>query len=147
MRKIVPAIWRKTKPKIVAEIDRLLADHCEGEIACLLNEQGWRTSAGAKFTSRIVNKLRWSYKLKRRYERLREQGLLTAKEVAQIVGSVAGRMKYWRQLGVLSGTRYSEKDEYLYPRPSLALIEEILRRRGLRGKKHRETSMTLNHSN
>jgi DNA invertase Pin-like site-specific DNA recombinase len=138
---------RKTNSEIVAEIDRLLADHCEGEIASLLNEQGWRTSAGAKFTSRIVNKLRWSYKLKRRYERLREQGLLTAREVAQILGGAASRIKYWRHLGVLSGTRYSEKDEYLYPRPSLTLIEEILRRRGLRGKKHRETSTTLNHSN
>jgi DNA invertase Pin-like site-specific DNA recombinase len=37
---------RKTKPEIVAAIDRLLADHTEGEIAPLLNELGWRSSGG-----------------------------------------------------------------------------------------------------
>ena len=140
------AAWalRKTKPEIVAEIDRLLADHCEGEIAHLLNEKGWRSSGGAAFTFRIVNHLRWTYKLKTRYERLREGGLLTAREVARIIGGVASRIKYWRHLGLLSGARYSEKSEYLYPRPASAVIEEIHRRRGLRGRKPR---MALNHSN
>ena len=56
------AAWalRKTKPEIVAEIDRLLDDHCEGEIAGLLNAKGWRSSGGAAFTFRIVNHLRWN---------------------------------------------------------------------------------------
>ena len=129
---------RKTKPEIVAEIDRILDGHCEGEIAHLLNAMGWRSSGGAVFTFRIVNHLRWTYKLKTRYQRLVEKGLLTAREVAQIIGGVTSRIKDWRHLGVLSGTRYNEKDEHLYPRPSSALIAEIRRRRGLRGRKEQE---------
>ena len=136
------AAWalRKTKPEIVAEIDRLLDDHCEGEIAGLLNEKGWRSSGGAAFTFRIVNHLRWTYKLKTRYQRLRERGLLTAREVAQIVGGVASRIKDWRHRGVLTGTRYNEKDEHFYPRPSPSVVAEIRRRRGLRGRKQQETN-------
>jgi len=126
---------RKTKPEIVAEIDRLLDDYCEGEIAHLLNEKGWRSSGGATFTFHIVDRLRWTYRLKSRYERLRERGLLTAREVAQIVGGAASQIKAWRHRGVLTGTRYNEKSEYLYPRPTPAVIAEIRRRRGLRGKK------------
>lgn len=135
------AAWalRKTKPEIVAEIDRLLDDHCEGQIAGLLNEKGWRSSGGAAFTFRIVNHLRWAYKLKTRYQRLRERGLLTAGEVARIVGGAASRIKDWRHLGLLNGTRFNEKDEHLYPRPSPSVIAEIRRRRGLRGRKEHET--------
>ena len=129
---------RKTKPEIVAEIDRLLADHTEGQIAQILNEKGWRSSGGAAFTFSIVNHLRWTYKIKTRYERLRENGLLTAREVAQIIGGRASSVKSWRHLGVLSGVRFSEKHEYLYPRPTHELIQEIQRRRGLRGKKRNE---------
>lgn len=130
---------RKTKPEIVAEIDRLLADHTEGEIAQILNEKGWRSSGGAAFTFSIVNHLRWAYKIKTRYERLRENGLLTAREVAQLIGGRASSVKSWRHLGVLSGVRFSEKHEYLYPRPTHELIQEIQRRRGLRGKKRNES--------
>jgi Recombinase zinc beta ribbon domain len=126
---------RKTKPEIVTAIDRLLADHTEGEIAPLLNELGWRSSGGAAFTVGIVNRLRCVYQLKSRAERLRAIGLLTAYEIAQIIGGVASRVKYWRQCGVLSGVRYSEKSEYLYHNPTPAMIQEIRRRRGLYGRK------------
>jgi hypothetical protein len=134
------AAWalRKTKPEIVAEIDRLLDSHCEGEIAQRLNAQGWRSSSGAAFTLRMVNYLRRTYRLKSRYARLREQGLLTAGEVAQIIGGVASRVKYWRHLGVLSGVRFSEKSECLYSRPTAVLIAQIHHRRGLRGRKSQE---------
>jgi DNA invertase Pin-like site-specific DNA recombinase len=131
---------RKTKPEIIAEIDRLLAEHTEGEIAQILNEKGWRSSGGAAFTFSIVNHLRWTYRIKTRYERLRERDFLTAREIAQIIGGVASRVKYWRHLGVLCGLRYSEKKEYLYPSPTPELIQEIRRRRGLRGKKSDENT-------
>lgn len=135
------AAWalRRTNTEIVAEIDRLLDDHCEGEVAHLLNEKGWHSSGGATFTFHIVNRLRWAYKLQTRYQRLREKGLLTAREVAQIVGGVPSRIKAWRHLGVLTGTRCNEKNEYLYPHPTPAIIAEIRRRRGLRGGKPRQT--------
>jgi DNA invertase Pin-like site-specific DNA recombinase len=136
---------RKTKPEIITEIDRLLAEHTEGEIAQILNEKGWRSSGGAAFTFSIVNHLRWAYRIKTRYDRLRERGFLTAREIAQFVGGVASRVKYWRHLGVLSGLRYSEREEYLYPSPTPEIIQEIHRRRGLRGKKSNEQPIVTHH--
>ena len=67
-------------------------DHME-EIAEILNQKGWRSSAGNLFTFRIVNHLRWTYQLKTRYQRLRESGLLTAREVARIIGGAASSVK------------------------------------------------------
>lgn len=136
---------RKTKPEIIAEIDRLLDEHTEGEIAQILNEKGWRSSGGAAFTYLIVNHLRWAYRIKTRYERLRERGLLTAREIAQIVGGVASQIKNWRHLGLLSGLRYNEKEEHLYPSPTPEIIQEIHRRRELRGKKSNQQPIVTNH--
>ena len=63
---------KKTKPEIVAEIDRLMDHHTEGEIAQLLNERGWHSSAGNPFTLRMIHRLRHAYRLKTRRARLQE---------------------------------------------------------------------------
>jgi hypothetical protein len=103
---------KKTKPEIVAEIDRLLDHHTEGEIAQTLNQRGWRSSAGNPFTLRMIHCLRLTYGLKTRFARLQEQGLLTARQIGPIIGSTPSRVKYWRQAGVLSG-RAADSDELL----------------------------------
>jgi DNA invertase Pin-like site-specific DNA recombinase len=66
------AAWelKKTKPEIVAEIDQLMNHHTEGEIAQLLNERGWHSSAGNPFTLRMIHRLRHAYRLKTRRARL-----------------------------------------------------------------------------
>jgi len=65
---------RKTKPEIVAEIERLLEGLPESEIAKGLNEEGWHFSNGCPFRRHTVNRLRRAYRLKNRRQRLREQG-------------------------------------------------------------------------
>ena len=131
------ASWaiRMTKAEVVTEIDRLLDEHTEGEIAHLLNERGWCSGSGFAFTLRIINRLRRDYHLKSRYARLREKGLLTAAQVARMIGGVANGANHWRQAGVLSGSRYSEKNEHLYQAPTPAVVQEIHWRRELRAKK------------
>ncbi|MBL9136222.1 MAG: hypothetical protein JNK85_10155 [Verrucomicrobiales bacterium] len=123
---------RKTKAEVVAEIDHMLDEHTEGVIAHLLNERGWVTGTGRPFTLRIINNLRRTYRLKSRFTRLREKGLLTANEVAPSILCIPSRVKYWRHVGVLTGLQYSEKEEYLYPPPTIEIVELILRRRGKR---------------
>jgi hypothetical protein len=120
---------KKTKPEIVAAIDQLLDEHSEGQIAHLLNQRGWHSSGACPFTLRIVNALRRAYRLKSRFDRLRERGLLTTAEVATIIGSRLSRVKYWRQVGVLTGLRFSEKNEYIYDPPTPAMMELIHERR------------------
>lgn len=73
---------RKTKPTVIAEIDRLLNTNTEREIAALLNENGFRPGVGSRFDRSIVMRLRCAYDLKDRFSRLRAAGLLTLEEIA-----------------------------------------------------------------
>ena len=107
------ASWQ-TSPDVVAEIDRLLEQHTEGTIAALLNAQGWRSGKGQAFTLRMVNRLRRSYGLKSRYQRLRESGLLRQREIAAQLGIATTTVHDWRQSGLLKGVAYNDKSEYLY---------------------------------
>ena len=131
------AAWelQKTKPEIVAEIDRLLDQHTAGQIAQLLNERGWHSSAGNPFTLRMIQFLRHVYGLKTRLARLREQGLLTARQIGPMIGSAISRVKYWRQVGVLKGVKLGERNDYLYYKPTGTEVELIQRRRQKRRPK------------
>lgn len=119
---------RKTKPEIIAEMDRLLNDRSEFEVACSLNERGWRSSAGNAFTLRMIHQLRFAYSLKPRRERLREKGWLTVHEVAALLGCPWTRVNHWRRAGLLESLRYGTQIHRLYRKPSAATIAEIRRR-------------------
>jgi DNA invertase Pin-like site-specific DNA recombinase len=107
----LPLGWgsaRKTSPQVLAAIDRLLDDHTEGQIAPELNRQGLRTGGGVPFTTVLVGDIRRRYRLKSRYDRLREAGMLTVSEMARVLGISTGRVKIWRQKGLLRAYAYNE---------------------------------------
>jgi hypothetical protein len=123
---------RQTKPEIITEIDRLLDDHTAREIVPLLNERGWHTSSGSAFNVHIINRLRWRYGLKNRQSRLREQGWLTAHELALLFECSYDRINHWRKIGLLEGITFSDKVNHLYRRPSestIALIKSRQRKK------------------
>jgi DNA invertase Pin-like site-specific DNA recombinase len=62
---------RQTRPEVVQEIDRLLDQHTDGEVATILNQRGFRPGVAATFDSRIVAHLRHTYRLPDRFTRLR----------------------------------------------------------------------------
>ena len=76
----------KTSEEVVAEIDRLLDDHTDGEVAKILNERGHRSGYGLAFTAKLVGVVRGRYALKSRYQRLRDRGLLRRDEIAGQLG-------------------------------------------------------------
>jgi DNA invertase Pin-like site-specific DNA recombinase len=119
---------RRTKPEIVAEIDRLVNDMSDPQIAAELNRRGWRSSLDNPFTAWMVYCLRRNHGLKSRRDRLRELGLLNAREVAELVGTKPLLVDYWREQGLLRGTRLNEKNEYVYERPDAAAVEVIRQR-------------------
>ena len=119
---------RRTKPEIVAELDRLLNDMSDPQIAAELNRRGWKSSIDNPFTAWMVYCLRRSHGLKSRRERLRELGLLNAHEVAELVGTKSLLVDYWREQGLLKGTRLNEKNEYFYERPDAAAVQAIRQR-------------------
>jgi DNA invertase Pin-like site-specific DNA recombinase len=126
---------RKTKPEIIAEIDQLLNEHSESEVARLLNERGWRSSSGNAFTLRMIHQLRFTYSLKPRRERLREKGWLTVHEVALLLGCPWTSVNHWRTAGLLESIRYGTQIHRLYRKPTTAVIAEIRRRRHSDGAK------------
>jgi DNA invertase Pin-like site-specific DNA recombinase len=107
---------RQTPPETVAEIDRLLDHHTCGGIARILNERGFRAGLGGAFSRQMVRNITQGYRLRSRYDRLREAGMLTADEMACRLGVTRGTVNIWRRRGLLRGC-YSNDNGYLYPAP------------------------------
>ncbi len=121
------AAWalRMTDPQIVAEIDRLLGEHTEGEIVRLLNDRGWHSGSGGTFSLRIVNQLRRQYQLKSRRQRLCDRGWLTPAETAQLLDCPASQVNYWRKIGLLNSICFDQRADYLYQKPSGQIVAQI----------------------
>jgi len=92
---------RKTKPEFVAEVDALLNDHGDREVAEILNERGRRTWQDQPFTEKKIQFIRNVYHLKNRFSRLRERGLLTAKEMSEALGVCKTTVRQWARSGSL----------------------------------------------
>ena len=93
---------RKFKPELVATVDRLLDQHCDREIADILNRDGWRTWEGKPFNPKKVAFIRGAYKLASRYDRLRRRGMLTTREVAAKSGISETAVHEWGRQGLIT---------------------------------------------
>ena len=65
----------------------------------------------------MVSRVRQRYGLTPRYQRLRDRGLLTMAEVAQIFGICLATTKVWRRAGLLRAHAYDDKPQYLFEPP------------------------------
>jgi len=108
---------RKTSPQLLAEIDRLLDDHTESEIARLLNEKRITSPTGIPFKTDMVSRIRRRYGLKSRRQRLREAGCLTLPELAAELDVDLQTLKGWRDDGLLK-VHYYDGRKPLYEVPS-----------------------------
>ena len=108
---------RKTKPAVIQEIDRLLDDYTEEEIAPILNAKGFRSGTGQPFRRSLVFRLRRTYKLVNRFTRLRNAGMLTLQEMAQRLNLCSTTVRDWRDRGLLRAKRYNDRGECLYELP------------------------------
>ena len=108
---------RKTPADLIAEIDRLLEHHTDQEIAVILNERGMRSGGRKAFTSFTVRRVRDAYRLKSRYDRLREKGLLTIEEVMARLKITRVWVRIWRDHGLLRAYPATDKNVFLYEDP------------------------------
>ncbi|EIM30673.1 hypothetical protein MicloDRAFT_00005760 [Microvirga lotononidis] len=92
---------RKIKPEIVSEVDGLLDEHCDREVADILNRRGRRTWEGKAFTLKKVALIRSTYHLPSRYERLRRRNMLTTREVAARFGVSEATVHQWGRQGLI----------------------------------------------
>lgn len=135
---VIPAparLWeiKATNREVVDEIDRLLDEHTEYEVAALLNERGSKSSSGKPFSAGMVKNICRKYGLKRHYQRLREKGMLTLEEMAELLGVHVDTVKCWRKEGLIQGHRFNIRVEYLYEPPG---ENAPVKRRGKRGCKN-----------
>jgi hypothetical protein len=112
---------RKTDAAVIQEIDRLLDEHTEREIALILNQKGIRSGARKPFTRSMIVHLKYRYNLTDRYTRLRAVGKLTAQEVAERLGLAVTSVKDWKHRGLLCAHRYNDKGECLFDTPATNL--------------------------
>lgn len=108
---------RKTPAEVVSQIDQLLDHHTYPQIAAMLNERGIRSGEGKPFTSRIVARIRRSYALIPRYDRLRKVGMLSVEEMAGLLGICPQSVKIWNRCGLIRGHAYNDKNDCLYEPP------------------------------
>jgi Recombinase zinc beta ribbon domain/Recombinase len=116
-------VTRKTNLAFIAELDHLLDEHSEAEVVQMLNERGWRSSTGQPFSLTLVQGLRRTYRLKSRFTRLQEQGLLTARQIEDMLGLATNRAKYWQKAGVLKVVKLNQHYKDLYQRPTEAELD------------------------
>jgi DNA invertase Pin-like site-specific DNA recombinase len=116
---------RKTKPEIVAEVDRLLDAHCDREVADILNQQGHRTWEGKLFNFKKVACIRLAFDLASRYKRLRACGMLTAEEMSAQMNVAPTTIHDWGRKGILRKHGYdSRKPSALYePLDNVKLVK------------------------
>jgi DNA invertase Pin-like site-specific DNA recombinase len=114
-----PNAWqqRATSPEVVRDIDRMLEDNTDGQIAAILNERGIRSGEGKRFSRTIVARIRRDYSLTARYDRLRAAGMLTVQEMAAVLGVTPDCIKIWNRHGLLHGHAYNDRNECLYEAP------------------------------
>jgi DNA invertase Pin-like site-specific DNA recombinase len=108
---------RRTDPAVLAEIDRLLDEHTDGEVADILNARGLRPGVADKFSHFIIWKLRHMYGLEDRFCRLRRKGLLTLEEMAAVLGVHPTTVKSRQWKGRLASQIYNDKGSRLYVPP------------------------------
>jgi DNA invertase Pin-like site-specific DNA recombinase len=113
----------KTPPKIVEFVDKLLDEHTYPQIAALLNEQGLRPGGSARrgrsdarFTALRVSYLVNRYGLRSRYDRLRNQGMLTKQEMAARLAIHEATLIRWAEHGLVTRHAYNAH-AYLYEAP------------------------------
>ncbi len=114
-------LWevRKTDPQVLAEIDVLLDEHCEDEVAQCLNERGLRTATGLRFNATTVGDLRRKYRLRSRDRRLREAGLKPLTKIAADLHVGVEKLQDWQAKGLLQlKSRRVVGQRYLYEVPA-----------------------------
>ncbi|MGW4985602.1 recombinase family protein [Streptomyces mirabilis] len=109
-------LWQTPK-SVVAVIDTLLADHTDAEIADILNQRGLTSGKGLPFHRLLVRDIRQNYQLTSRFDRLRDRGLLTAYELAELFDVSVPTIWKWHRAGLLEGEKYNDKNACLYPQP------------------------------
>jgi DNA invertase Pin-like site-specific DNA recombinase len=109
---------RATHEDVRREIDAMLDEYTDAQVANRLNERGLRTGAGDAFDPVSVQWVRCSHKIKSLKERLLAAGWLTSKQIRARLGVHRPTLTAWRLEGRLKGRICNGLGEWLYWPPA-----------------------------
>lgn len=108
---------RKTKTEVITVLDKLFDTCTDKEAAVELNKMGYRNWKNEVFTYKKVMLIRQVYKLKSRFERLREKGFLTGEELVKMLNVSRTTVHAWGRSGLLNKQVYGNYKRCLYQLP------------------------------
>jgi hypothetical protein len=115
----------RTRPEVIAEIDRLLGEHTYEETVDLLDAGGLRSGTGRLFNQRLLSRICHNAGLESRRQRLLQAGMIGLAEMSRQAKVSEMKIVRWRQAGQLASYRSNYKNEFLYPPPSPELIARL----------------------
>jgi DNA invertase Pin-like site-specific DNA recombinase len=108
----IDQLW-KTSSEVIDRIDVLTDKYIPLEIANILNKENIKSRHGMKFSATIVRRLIKRHKIKNRYARLKDKGLLTLNEFAAKYGISRIKVSRMRNAGELKFEK-CDKQRNLY---------------------------------
>jgi len=105
---------RVTHDDVRQQIDTLLDEYTDAQVANLLNERGLRTGADDAFDPNRIQWVRYSRKLKSLRRRLLDAGWLTGKQIASQLGVKRTTLGRWRQTDRIKARICNDRGEWLY---------------------------------
>jgi hypothetical protein len=105
---------RATNPDVRKQIDALLEEYTDTQVARVLNERGLHTGAGDAFDAVSVQWVRFSAKLPSLKARLLSAGMLTTKQLGDKLGVKRDTIGKWRMRGLVQARICNEAGEWLY---------------------------------
>lgn len=117
---------RVTHEDVRRQVDTLLAQYTDAQVANNLNERGLRTGSGESFDSLKVRWVRCAHTLKSLKERLLEEGWLTGVEMAIDLGVKRTTLGRRRVAGLIRARICDDRGEWLYWPPSTPFDESAM---------------------
>ncbi|MBK5256503.1 MAG: recombinase family protein, partial [Vicinamibacteria bacterium] len=109
---------RATHDDVRRQIDALLDEYTDAQVARVLNERALHTGAGDTFDGVSVQWVRFAYRLKSLKQRLLDSGWLTQQEMSSRLGVKRSTLGRWRQAGRIDARICNDIGEWLYWPPS-----------------------------
>ncbi len=100
---------RATNADVRQQIDILLGEYTDAQVAHVLNERGLRTGAGEDFDTASVKWVRFAAKLLSLRERLLAAGMLTTRQLGDKLGVNRTTIGRWRMQGLIEARICSER--------------------------------------
>ena len=112
---------RVTHEDVRQQIDALLDEYTDAQVAHQLNERGLRTGAGDAFDHVSVRWVRFAHKLTHLKARLIAAGWRTTTQIEATLGVSRTTLGRWRAEGRITGRICNDRGEWLYWPPERAL--------------------------